>query len=121
MKKMNYLLIFTLVTTTVFMSSCSDDELCHECHLALEMADGSEMMWHIENSAGGEEFCGEELHDVEVAYTAADTLTCEAGDHKLAPGVYTHGDTSGVSAIAGAAEGAAWEIHCEDHGEHDDH
>ena len=39
------------------ISSCSKDgEDCHECHIALENANGSESMWHIESPSGGEEF-----------------------------------------------------------------
>ena len=123
MKKINYLLVFTLMTTVFLWSSCSDtDELCHECHLALEMADGTEMMWEIQNSTGGDEFCGDELVTVEApayTYEVTDSLTCTMGGHILPPGQYGPSIAVDTLAFPGAANGAVWEIHCEDHGDHD--
>ena len=112
MKKVNYFLSAIVCLAVVTMTSCSDDHDehadCHECHIALEQADGSEMMWDITNSSGGEDFCGSELTTVEdpaYMHTVTDTLTCTMGTHLLPPGEY------------GEANG--YEIHCEDHGDHD--
>ena len=112
MKKVNYFLSVIVCLAVVTMTSCSDDHDhadCHECHIAQEMSDGSEMMWEISNSSGGEDFCGSELstvEDPEYMHTVTDTLTCTMGNHLLPPGEY------------GEANG--YEIHCEDHGDHDD-
>ena len=114
MKSIN--LILAVLATAFMMSSCSDDHDdhadCHECHLSLPMSDGSEMMWNITNSAGGEDFCGDELADAEgpsYVYTVTDTLTCTMGTHTIPPGEYGPGST----------DNSQYEIHCEDHGNHD--
>ena len=109
MKKLNYLFAAFVFLAIATMTSCSKSEdECHECHIALEMADGSEMMWDITNSSGGEDFCGDELTTVEnpsYMHTVSDTLWCTMGTHPLPPGEY------------GADNG--YEIHCEEHGDHD--
>lgn len=111
MKKINLVLMSFVAAS--FISSCSSndshtDDGCHECHIALENADGSETMWEMTNSDGGEDFCAEELTTVEAPdynHEVLDTLTSISGDVTLVPGSY------------GASNG--YEIHCEDHGDHD--
>ena len=109
MKKINLVLMSCVVA--VFISSCSDshdDDACHECHIALENADGSETMWEMTNSSGGEDFCGEELTTVEAPgydHSVSEVLISIGGNDTLQPGDY------------GASNG--YEIHCEDHGDHD--
>tara|TARA_B100001758_G_C18247662_1_gene524044 strand:+ start:130 stop:483 length:354 start_codon:yes stop_codon:yes gene_type:complete len=114
MKKVNYFLSMTVLMSFVFMTSCSKDddhdELCHECHIALP--DKSETAWDITNLSGGEEFCGQELTDAESSsyvYTVTDTLYSSDGI-PLPPGEYGPGSAN-----------SDYEIHCEEHGEHDDH
>jgi len=103
-----------LLSLVVIMTSCSKEEnqneLCHECHIALP--DKSETAWDITNSSGGEEFCGQELVDAEstsYVYTVTDTLYSSDGV-PLLPGEYGPGSAN-----------SQYEIHCEEHGEHDDH
>ena len=112
MKKVNYLLTAVAFMFGVTFTSCSDshDDACHECHIALENADGSETMWEMTNSSGGEDFCGEELTTVEAPgydHSVSEMLISIGGNDTLQPGDY------------GASNG--YEIHCEDHGDHDDH
>ena len=110
MKKMK--LIIGVFSVLFFVSSCSDshtDDGCHECHLALDNPDGGEWMWEITNPwDGGDEFCGSGLTTVEdpsYVYTVTDTLYEFNTNIPLLPGDY------------GASNG--YEIHCEDHGDHD--
>ncbi len=107
MKKSNYLLSAIVACSIALMSSCSSsDEDCHECHIALENSDGTETMWEISNSSGGEDFCANELITVEdpaYMHTVTDTLTSDDG-LVLLPGEY------GVS--------NGYEIHCEEHADH---
>ena len=112
MKSKNLLTIAIIACTVAMFSSCSSDDDhadgCHECHIALENADGSETMWDMTNSSGGEDFCGEELTTVEAPgydHVVADILVSTTGNDTLQPGSY------------GASNG--YEIHCEDHGDHD--
>ena len=110
MKKSNYFLSAIVLIAVVTMTSCSkdDDELCHECHIALP--DKSETQWDITNAAGGEEFCGQELTDAESSsyvYTVTDTLFSGDGT-PLPPGDYGPGSAN-----------SQYEIHCEEHGDHD--
>jgi hypothetical protein len=112
MKKVNYFLSTIALAGVVTMNSCSKaddhDDLCHECHIALP--DKSETAWDITNAAGGEEFCGQELTDVEsssAVYTVTDTLYSSDGV-PLLPGDYGPG-----------SENSQYEIHCEEHGDHD--
>jgi len=111
MKKFNYLLTAVAFLVIVTTTSCSkSDDGCHECHIALENADGSETMWEMTNSSGGEDFCGEELTTVEAPdydHSVSEILISTDGNDTLQPGDY------------GASNG--YEIHCEDHGDHDDH
>ena len=112
MKKFNYLLTAIAFSGVVIMSSCSknDEEACHECHIALP--DKSETAWDITNASGGEDFCGQELEDAESSnyvYTVTDTLFSSDGI-PLPPGEYGPGSAN-----------SQYEVHCEDHGEHDDH
>ena len=95
-----------------FLASCSKSDShhdeCHECHLAYALPDGGETAWDIENADGGDEFCGDELNDVESAdyiHVVVDTLYSSSGD-TLLPGSYS------------AKNG--YEVHCEEHGAHDD-
>ena len=85
------------------------DELCHECHIALP--DKSELAWDITNSSGGEEFCGQELIDAESStyvYVLTDTLYADGTGDTLFPGEYGPGSAN-----------SQYEVHCEDHGDHD--
>jgi len=112
MKKVNYFLVATVLAVVVVMTSCKKDdkEICHECHIALP--DKSETAWEITNSSGGEEFCGDELEDAESSsyiYTVTEILVSDDGD-TLLPGDYGPGSAN-----------SQYEIHCEEHGEHDDH
>lgn len=110
MKKSNYFLSAIVLIAVVTMTSCSkdNDELCHECHIALP--DKSETQWEITNAAGEEEFCGQELTDAESSsyvYTVTDTLYSSDGI-PLPPGDYGPGSAN-----------SQYEIHCEEHGDHD--
>ena len=72
----------------------------------------------VTNAAGGEEFCGDELADAEsntfyFEIAAGDSLICDDGGHPIYAGQYGPG--------ADNAAGQAYEVHCEDHGDHDDH
>ena len=113
MKIVKFSLMVCLVSVFTLMSSCSKDdgEECHECHIALENANGSETMWHIDSPSGGEEFCGDELEDMEEfasgdswVYTVTDTLysECEGMPCVLPPGEYG----------PGSAANSDYEIHC---------
>ena len=110
MEKRKYFLSAIVLIAVVTMTSCSkdDDEVCHECHIALP--DKSETAWDITNAAGGEEFCGQELTDAESSsyvYTVTDTLFSSDGI-PLPPGEYGPGSAN-----------SQYEIHCEEHGDHD--
>ncbi len=112
MKIKNVLTIVIVACSVTMFSSCSSDDdhadACHECHLALENADGSETMWEMTNSAGGEDFCGEELTTVEAPgydHSVSEEWISTDGNDTLPAGSY------------GASTGH--EIHCEDHGDHD--
>ena len=114
MKTLELSLMAFLAFNLAILTSCSKDEgeECHECHLALENADGSETMWEINSPSGGE-FCGQELDDAESSsykYIVSDTLYCSDGMCALPPGVYGPGSTDSI--------GAMYEIHCEEHGDH---
>ncbi len=111
MKIVKFSLMVCLASVFALMSSCSKDgEDCHECHIALENANGPETMWHIESPSGGEEFCGDELEDMERlaessdgVYTVTDTLfsECEGMPCILPPGEYGPGSAN-----------SDYEIHC---------
>ncbi len=114
MKSKNLLTIAIVACSVAMFSSCSSDDDhadgCHECHIALENADGSETMWHIESPSGGEEFCGQELENAESSsyvYTVTDTLYCEEMGCILLPGEYGPGSAN-----------SEYEIHCEEHADH---
>ena len=112
MEKRKYFLSAIVLIAVVTMTSCSkdDDEVCHECHIALP--DKSETAWDITNAAGGEEFCGQELTDAESSsyvYTVTDTLFSSDGI-PLPPGEYGPGSAN-----------SQYEIHCEEHGDDHDH
>lgn len=108
MKKTN-LLTGAILSIAIAFTSCSKSDSvddCHECHIALENADGTETMWEITNPSGGEDFCATDLATVEAPtymHTVTDTLTSADG-LVLVPGEY--GVTNG------------YEIHCEEHGDH---
>tara|TARA_B110000196_G_C20524902_1_gene377214 strand:+ start:189 stop:515 length:327 start_codon:yes stop_codon:yes gene_type:complete len=108
MKKMNLFTSATLCMALAFTSCSKSDsgDDCHECHIALENQDGTETMWEITNSSGGEDFCANDLTTVEdpsYMHTVTDTLTSSDG-LVLVPGEY------GVS--------NGYEIHCEEHADH---
>ena len=112
MKKLNYLfagMLFAVVGTMTSCSSDSDHADCHECHIATENADGTETMWEIANSSGGEEFCGSELQQVEdpeYVHTTTEILF-STDSIPLLPGEYGPGSTDSLA--------ATYEIHCEEH------
>ena len=90
--------LFTLTAITVGFTSCSDDDdnNCHECHIAY-MTDNGEVQGDIG------EFCDEALEDIENnGYNLADDIV--VGDVTIPAGEYT-----------------ADEVHCEEHGDHEDH
>ena len=94
MKKLSLLSIL-LVGIFGFMTSCSSSDDCHECHIAWTNADGNE----VEVEIG--EFCGDALADVETdgyTHTIEETIV---GNDTVPAGTYS-------------------EIHCEEHGDHDD-
>ena len=78
-------------------SACSDShDECHECHIAFDGPNG-EIEVPINNSSGGEEFCGAELEEAEgsdFSYTLTEDYF--AGADTVPAGTYT-------------------EIHCEEH------
>ena len=95
MKKISLLSIL-LVGIFGFMTSCSSsDSDCHECHIAWTNAAGNE----VEVEIG--EFCEDALADVETegyTHTIEETIV---GNDTVPAGTYS-------------------EIHCEEHGDHDD-
>ena len=95
MKRTNYLFIAFAITSMAFMTSCSKDSDCHECHIAYMKANGQE----VEVEIG--EFCGSALEEVEApGYT-----------HTLAEDVIVGTDTVPAATYD--------EIHCEEHADHD--
>ena len=112
--KTKNLLSIMLVVSIVFFSSCKKDddaETCSPCHIALDM-DGTEMKWSFMNSEGGTDFCGQELTDTEASsfvYSVTDTMWCDDNVCALPPGDYG----------PGTPDNPDYEIHCEDHGDHD--
>ena len=113
MKKVNYLLTGVAFLAITSLTSCSKDddtaELCAECHIALP--DKSETIWDIASPSGDEDFCGDELTEVEASdatYTVTDTLYADGTGEILLPGEYGPGSAN-----------SQYEIHCEDHGEHE--
>ncbi len=101
MKKINYLFAAAIFSVFAMMTSCSKSEdECHECHIAYMLANGNE----VEVEIG--EFCGDALEDVESeGYTIAIEETI-VGSDTVPAGTYGNGNM---------------EIHCEEHGDHDDH
>ena len=86
----------------VFMTSCSDDETCADCHLVVMNADGSE----TELMDLGE-YCEDALHEVEEnGYPLQDTIF-----------LASDGDTLDTP----VAPGDATEVHCGEEHDHDDH
>tara|TARA_B110000444_G_C18505581_1_gene439853 strand:+ start:188 stop:586 length:399 start_codon:yes stop_codon:yes gene_type:complete len=128
MKKTNYLLAAISLLAIASMTSCSKDEVkdaCTGCHLEStiyemhieENGDTTQHaeteIWDITNSAGGDEFCGDELLNAEgpeFYFTVTDTLIGDLHGEPLPPGDYGPGvDNNYV-------------VHCEEHaGEDDDH
>tara|TARA_B100000963_G_C22200233_1_gene482809 strand:- start:113 stop:457 length:345 start_codon:yes stop_codon:yes gene_type:complete len=114
MKNLSFLMIASFASL-IFFSSCSSDSDCHECHLAYPLTDSTgtvvgERAFDISNASGGDEFCGDELTDVENpanAFEVTEMLISDDGNDTLMPGTYGNGD--------------GWEVHCEEHGAHDDH
>ena len=93
------LLSILLVGIFGLMTSCSSSDGCQECHVAYMLADNTEIEVPITNSAGGDEFCGVELEDVETqGYTHTIDQTI-IGNDTIPAGDYP--------------------VHCEDHGDHD--
>jgi hypothetical protein len=101
MKRLNYLFVAFAFIAFASMTSCSKSEdECHECHIAYLLAAGSE----VEVEFG--EFCGDALEEVEAdGYTITIEETI-VGNDTIPAGTYGNGNM---------------EIHCEEHGDHDDH
>ena len=94
----------SLILLAGILFCCSDSDDCHECHIALENADGTETMWEIKTSSGDDEFCGSELETVEdpsYMHEVTEALYSTSGNDTLQPGQY------------GSSNG--YEIHCEEH------
>ena len=64
MKNLSFLMIASFASL-IFFSSCSSSDDCQHCHIALPDGNGGETAWDISNPNGGDEFCGDELTDVE--------------------------------------------------------
>jgi len=90
MKKTTYFLTTLSISAMLFMSSCSKDSDCHECHIAYMNSAQQE----VEVEIG--EFCGSELEDVE------------------APG-YTHTIEETIIGLDTVPAGTYSDIHCEEH------
>ena len=115
--KTNFLKIFFAASLILLVSSCSKDSDdhndhtdCHECHIAFVYPDGSEDAWEITAPGGGDEFCGDDLEDAEstsYVYVVSNILVNDDGD-TLLPGNYGAG-----------SENPQYEVHCEDHANHD--
>tara|TARA_B100000214_G_scaffold250051_1_gene183734 strand:- start:131 stop:439 length:309 start_codon:yes stop_codon:yes gene_type:complete len=100
MKKLNYLFVPFAFIALSTMTSCSKDE-CHECHIAYMPAGGG-----AEIVVEFGEFCGDALEEVEAdGYTVTIEETI-IGSDTVPAGTYGNGNM---------------EIHCEEHGDHDDH
>jgi len=85
-----------------FMTSCSDDETCADCHLVVMNSDGSE----TELMELGE-YCEDALHDLEEdGYSFQDTIFV---------------DSDGNTLLNPVAPGDAVEVHCGEEHDHDDH
>ncbi len=111
MKNLSFLMIASFASLIFFSSCSSSDENCQECHIALPDGNGGETAWDIPNPSGGDEFCGDELTDVENpdnAFVVTDMLISDDGNDTLMPGTY-------------GGPNSDYEIHCEEHGDHDDH
>ena len=92
----------------LFLFSCSDSDECHECHIAFDNVDGTETMWEIQAPSGDDEFCGSELETVEdpsYMHNVSAPLISSDGNDTLQAGEY------------GSSNG--YEIHCEEHADHD--
>ena len=100
MKKHNLLIALAVCLGLVFTSCSKDDHDhesgCHDCHLEIMMADGTEdHNWDIG------EYCGDALADV------------EANGYTLTEETEYMGVTYEVGHVFA-------DVHCEDHGDHDD-
>ena len=118
----NFLNIAIVTCSLALFTSCSGDDdpasECHGCHLSFPDGSGGELMYDITNAAGGEQFCGDELADAEsntfyFEIAAGDSLICDDGGHPIYEGQYGPGANDSI--------GQTYEVHCEDHGDHDDH
>lgn len=94
----NVLLAFGLA----FMTSCSDDETCADCHLVVVNSDQSE----TELMELGE-YCEDALHNLEdEGYSYQDTIFVDSEGNTLQNPV---------------APGDAVQVHCGEEHDHDDH
>jgi len=102
MKKLNYLFVAFAFIALSTMTSCSKSkDECHECHIAYMPAGGG-----AEIVVEFGEFCGDALEEVEAdGYTVTIEETI-IGSDTVPAGTYGNGNM---------------EIHCEEHGDHDDH
>jgi len=86
-----------LASALAFMTSCSDDDGCANCHLVVMNADGSET-----ELLDLEEQCGDDLHDLEEnGYNFTDTVY-----------VHTDGMIYSLDSL---------EVHCGEEHDHDGH
>ena len=87
--------LFAFAAIAIGFTSCSDDDDgCHECHVAY-------MVGTDEVSVDIGEFCGSALDDVEAPNYLHSIETTIVGLDTVPAGDYP--------------------VHCEDHGDHDDH
>tara|TARA_B110000003_G_C16435679_1_gene451952 strand:- start:127 stop:453 length:327 start_codon:yes stop_codon:yes gene_type:complete len=107
MKKLNLLSVL-MIAAFGLMTSCSDEAECQECHVAYDhVHDGEteEIEIPITAADGGEDFCGDELADVETeGYTRTIEETIVVHD----------GETDTVPA-------GSYPVHCEIHADGHDH
>ena len=98
MKRNDLLIVLAVCLGLVFTSCSKDNSECHECHLALIMGDGTEH----EHEIG--EFCDADLENVEAnGYVVTEEFTHMGTTYEV------------------GYEFDASEVHCEEHGDHDDH
>ena len=115
----NFLNIAIITCSLALFTSCSGDDdspECHGCHLALPVGSGGELMYDITNANGGDKFCDSELADAESStfyfeILPGDSLVCDDGGHPIYAGQYGPGANDSI--------GQLYEVHCEDHGDHD--
>ena len=114
---LNITFVFEILPGSIDSTSCilsiekndGNEVSCAECYITQQAGDG-ESSWEMLNSFGETEFCGEELEYAESSsyiYTVTEILVSDYGD-TLSFGEYGPGSAN-----------SQYEIHCEEHGDHD--